>query len=112
KLQPLGLTVHVGEDFQWLTSGLRAVAEPIHWGLLRRGDRIGHGIALTLDPDEWWRRRKGAPVKRTRFDRLLDLAFLSADTERRSWRQNRWLANQIRELVEGIWGKEKSPIAD
>lgn len=112
KLQPLGLTVHAGEDFQWLTSGVRAVAEPIHWGLLRRGDRIGHAIALTLDPDEWWKRRKGSYVDRTRFDRLCDLAFLATYTEERTWRQNRWLANQIREVVEGIWGKEKSPIAD
>lgn len=112
KLRPLGLTVHAGEDFDWLTSGVRAVAEPIHWGLLRRGDRIGHGISLTLDPDEWWRRRKGKSVCRTRFDRLLDLAFLATYTEERTWRQNRWLANQLREVVEGIWGKGKLSIAD
>ena len=35
-----------------LTSGMRAVAEPFHWKLIERGDRIGHGIALTLDPRE------------------------------------------------------------
>src|ERR1700690_4465485 len=58
-LDPLRLTLHAGEDFNWLTSGIRAIAEPFHWNLIKRGDRIGHGIAATLDPEKWWQQRDG-----------------------------------------------------
>jgi adenosine deaminase len=108
KLQPLRLTLHAGEDFDWLTSGVRAVAEPFHWKLIERGDRIGHGIAITFDPKEWWKRKDGqvAPVKR--IDRLLDLAFLAEYTSKnRSADQDEWLLEQIRAVVEelGFEGK-------
>jgi adenosine deaminase len=108
KLEPLRLTLHAGEDFDWLTSGVRAVAEPFHWKLIERGDRIGHGIAITFDPKEWWKRKDGqvAPVKR--IDRLLDLAFLAEYTSKhRSADQDEWLLEQIRTVVEelGFEGK-------
>lgn len=49
----LGLTYHVGEDFRHLLSGLRVVDEVLeHFGF-KAGDRIGHGIALQVDPQEW-----------------------------------------------------------
>ena len=80
-LQPLRLTLHAGEEFRWLTSGVRAVSEPFQWELIERGDRIGHGIAVTLDPKGWWKRYAGQVIEVTRVDRLLDLAFLAAYTE-------------------------------
>lgn len=119
KLQPLRLTLHAGEDFEWLTSGMRAVAEPFHWKLIERGDRIGHGIAVTLDPAEWWRKRAGTTlIKVKRIDRLLDLAFLAVYTEAlahggrdvherrlargRSWMQERWLGARVEEAVRAL----------
>ena len=77
RLEPLRLTVHAGEDFRSLTSGMRAVAEPFQWNLIERGDRIGHGLALTLDPEQWFDRHRGEVLTVKRFDRLLDLAFLA-----------------------------------
>ena len=67
----------MGEDFCSLTSGLRAVAEPFQWHLIERGDRIGHGLALTLDPSKWFDRHRGEVLIVKQFDRLLDLAFLA-----------------------------------
>ncbi len=103
RLQPLRLTLHAGEDFEWLTSGVRAVAEPFLWKLIERGDRIGHGIAITFDPRDWWERKGGQVMPVSRFDRLLDLAFLAEYTAgKRSAEQDEWLLTQIRTIVEEL----------
>jgi hypothetical protein len=103
KLQPLRLTLHAGEDFRWLTSGVRAVAEPFHWNLIERGDRIGHGIAVTLNPKHWWERNNGHVIPVKRVNRLLDLAFLAQYTEGdRCREQDAWLLEQIRNTFAGF----------
>lgn len=51
----LGLTFHVGEDFRHLLSGLRAIDEVIRFLGPRPGDRLGHAIALGMDPRIWAR---------------------------------------------------------
>lgn len=70
---PLRLTLHAGEDFPHLLSGLRAIDEPFVWGLMEPGDRLGHGLALGLDPQRWCRRH--ARVLVPRIVRLLDLSW-------------------------------------
>lgn len=49
----LGMTYHVGEEFRHLLSGLRAIDEVLEFLAPRSGDRIGHGIALGLNPRVW-----------------------------------------------------------
>ncbi len=49
----LGMTFHVGEDFRHLLSGLRAIHEVIEFLKPLPGDRLGHAIALALDPEVW-----------------------------------------------------------
>jgi hypothetical protein len=51
----LGMTYHVGEDFRHLLSGLRAIHEVIEYIDPQPGDRLGHAIALGLDPNVWTR---------------------------------------------------------
>ena len=46
----LSLTYHVGEDFLDIISGLRAIDEAICFLNLRRGDRLGHALALGVNP--------------------------------------------------------------
>lgn len=103
-LQPLRLTLHAGEDFEWLTSGMRAAAEPFHWQLIQRGDRIGHGIAITLDPVGWWKRKRGRVIEVKRFDRLLDLAFLAQYATEATPAQQIWLRERIEDCVSSIFG--------
>ena len=43
-------TYHVGEDFLDIADGLRAIDEAVAFLDLRRGDRIGHALALGVDP--------------------------------------------------------------
>ena len=49
----LGMTYHVGEEFRHLLSGLRAIHEVIEYLDPQPGDRLGHAIALGLDPLGW-----------------------------------------------------------
>jgi hypothetical protein len=113
RLEPLRLTVHAGEDFRWLTSGMRAVAEPFLWNLIERGDRIGHGIAITLDPTNWWKRHEGEVMSVRTFDRLLDLAFLAKYAHTRSLEQTEWLRLQIAKVAKILWPKlEEQPAID
>ena len=109
-LEPLRLTFHVGEDFSSLTSGMRAVAEPFHWGLIERGDRIGHGLALTLEPESWFRRHQGEVLRVKRLDRLLDLAFLAKYAKDQNDSQRNWLREQIVDTVRFLGFECKSTI--
>ncbi len=47
----IGFTTHAGEDFADPVTGLREIWESVHRLRLGDGDRIGHGIAVSLRPD-------------------------------------------------------------
>lgn len=51
--QSLSFTFHAGEDFRHLISGLRRIHEVVFYLKFHAGDRIGHGIALGIDIDNW-----------------------------------------------------------
>ncbi len=71
----LKATYHVGEDFRDLTDGLRAVDEAVCFLNLERGSRIGHGLALGIDPDAYYR-MKNMEVILPAQDLLDNLAWL------------------------------------
>ena len=58
----LAATYHVGEDFLDIVDGLRAIDELLHFCGIHRGDRIGHGIALGLDPVLYYKDRANTVV--------------------------------------------------
>ena len=47
------ITVHAGEDFQFLVSGMRMMDEAVQFCDHRPYDRIGHGLAPGMDPRTW-----------------------------------------------------------
>lgn len=53
KINNVGFTYHVGEEFRHILSGLRHVDEVIRFFFFKEGDRIGHAIALGEDVDRW-----------------------------------------------------------
>ena len=53
KVQNLGFTYHVGEDFRHIVSGLRHIDEVLENYNYHTGDRLGHAIALGIDIDLW-----------------------------------------------------------
>lgn len=101
-LRPLRLTLHAGEDFRWLTTGVRAIAEPFAWRLMRRGDRIGHGIAITLDPERWWERNRPDAIDVPPFDSFLNLAFLATYVPDCTRDQRDWLRESLSRLVRAL----------
>ncbi|WP_306208075.1 amidohydrolase family protein [Actinoplanes sp. RD1] len=72
-LRPLRITAHAGEDFAHLLTGLRHVYEAMQLLDMGEGDRIGHGMALGVDPEAWARRagRVAMPLE----DRVWDLTW-------------------------------------
>lgn len=50
-------TFHVGEDFYDIADGLRAIFEAVTFLDLESGDRLGHAIALGIDPHEFYAER-------------------------------------------------------
>ena len=55
---PFGITYHAGEDFTTIANGLRAMDEVIEFLDYRRGDRFGHGLALGLDIDKYFKKKR------------------------------------------------------
>ncbi len=53
KNRRLGMTYHVGEDFRHILSGLRAIDEVLEFLKPHPGDRLGHAIALAIEPITW-----------------------------------------------------------
>jgi len=70
---PLRVTAHTGEDFVHLLTGLRNVDEALRRLGLREGDRIGHGVALGIEPHDWSHQAGRIPMLRE--DRLFDLVW-------------------------------------
>lgn len=54
----LRLTYHVGEDFLDIVDGMRAIEEAVRFLNLRCGDRIGHALALGMNPTKWYAGKK------------------------------------------------------
>ncbi|WP_431139433.1 antiviral RADAR system adenosine deaminase RdrB [Enterobacter mori] len=52
------ITLHAGEDFPHIISGLRSVDESVTFCDFRPNDRIGHGLALGISPKKWAERQQ------------------------------------------------------
>lgn len=59
QLPDLCITYHVGEDFLDIVDGLRAIDEAISFLNMRCGDRLGHALALGINPVEWYDSKSG-----------------------------------------------------
>lgn len=49
----LHLSVHAGEDFADLLSGMRRVDETVEFCGMTEGDRLGHALAIGIEPGQW-----------------------------------------------------------
>lgn len=71
----LQMTYHVGEDFQSLVDGLRAIEEAIMFFNLNCGSRLGHALALGEDPDKYYEGKKNC-ILITQQDYLDNLVWV------------------------------------
>lgn len=75
----LRYTFHAGEDFYDLTDGLRAIDEAIRFLHIRRGDRLGHCLALAMDANQYYKERHYTiPVPRQNLIDNLVWAYFKA----------------------------------
>ncbi|MBI4575556.1 MAG: hypothetical protein HY722_04760 [Planctomycetes bacterium] len=99
RIDPFRFTLHVGEDYRRLVEGLRRIHEAIEFGLIREGDRVGHAIALGVDPAAW-ASVHGQGVRQPREERLDDLL----------WELDRYVCQDARERVADATGRQ-GPVA-
>ncbi|ASS73986.1 hypothetical protein CIG75_02635 [Tumebacillus algifaecis] len=74
RVRNLGLTYHAGEDFRHLMTGVRRVHEVVQHFQFHAGDRIGHGIALGINPNLWMQRNQ--VVMLPRIEHLENLLWI------------------------------------
>jgi hypothetical protein len=70
---PLRLTAHVGEDFRHLMEGMRRIYEQVHYIHGNTRGRLGHAVALGVDPQGW--AESVGSILMPAEERLLDLIF-------------------------------------
>jgi adenosine deaminase len=106
----LGLTIHAGEEFHHLLSGLRTIDESIRFCCMQAGDRIGHGLALGLEPVDWAQRHQGT-VYQARLSLLDDLVWAQPRLHavHAAPRLLHWVERKIAELAEDLYGRPLSP---
>lgn len=75
ELPQLRATYHVGEVFQDILDGLRAIDEAILFLNLDCGDRLGHATVLGMDAEKWYR-EKAYVITLRRQDYLDNIAWL------------------------------------
>ncbi|WP_207835587.1 antiviral RADAR system adenosine deaminase RdrB [Pseudomonas sp. 43(2021)] len=51
------LSIHAGEDYAHPLSGMRHVDETVRFCEMRDGDRLGHALALGIEPAQWVERQ-------------------------------------------------------
>ncbi|WDE01550.1 antiviral RADAR system adenosine deaminase RdrB [Thalassomonas actiniarum] len=59
----LHLSIHCGEDFDHLLSGLRHIDETVSFCEFGEGDRLGHALALGIAPQAWAKRHDSVRIK-------------------------------------------------
>ncbi|MEZ3485954.1 MAG: hypothetical protein K1W22_05000 [Lachnospiraceae bacterium] len=75
KKAKLHATYHAGEDFYDIVDGIRAIDETVLFCGLGRGSRIGHGLAMGINPYEYYK-YKGYKIVIPKQVLLDDIAWL------------------------------------
>lgn len=99
-------TAHAGEDFLHLLGGLRRIDETVEQFQMSQGDRLGHAIALGINPREWATQTRGVAL--SRMERLKDLAWEWSFTTQNSVKQSasrlQFILDEIERLSRQIFG--------
>lgn len=102
--QSLFFTFHAGEEFRHLNSGLRRMDEVIDYCKLHAGDRIGHGIALGVDIEEWVRRNPLVIIPRGEYlDNLLWIWGVCSRTTKLQTEMLVYLERRIDEMARNLF---------
>lgn len=103
----IAFSFHVGEDFRHLLSGLRHIHEVMTHFSYMSGDRIGHGIALGVSPEDY--AKKNAFVYVTHGELLDDYLWLWKllnDHSDKAYLYRGYLEDKIAELGHFVYGED------
>ncbi len=64
RIQNIGFTYHVGEEFRHIVSGFRHTDEVLERFGYRAGDRLGHALVLGIDVEQWVTENEMVPVSK------------------------------------------------
>lgn len=67
RIQNIGFTYHVGEEFRHIVSGFRHIDEVIEGFGYKAGDRLGHALALGVDVEQWVADNEAIPIPRLEY---------------------------------------------
>lgn len=90
----LSITYHVGEDFYDIADGLRAIDEAVCFLDLRRGDRLGHALALGVEPPRHYQTKSMCSIlpKQNYLDNLVWMIYRGREL-------GVWIDPQQREIM-------------
>lgn len=104
KNQSLFFTFHAGEDFRHINSGLRRIDEVIDYCKFHAGDRIGHGIALGVNIEDWVSNNPVVILPRGEFlDNLLWIWGVYSKSTNLNSRTYVYLEQRIYEIAKDIF---------
>ena len=109
-IRSLRFTFHAGEDFRHILSGLRRVDEAVTFLKFHAGDRIGHGTALGILPEQW--QRYNPFVVLPRIEALENYIWahnmLSQNMVESADSLNAYIERRVYELARGIYGNAQN----
>lgn len=106
RINNIGFTYHVGEEFRHLLSGLRHVDEVIRHFHYKAGDRLGHAICLGVDVDYWT--RKNEVIVLPAMEQMENLLWIWGHMVYDNWTINtapQVLEGKIQEIAKRIYGE-------
>jgi hypothetical protein len=107
RIPPLRSTAHAGEDFVHLLTGLRRIDEAVEYLACQEGDRIGHGVALGVDPRTWVDEVGLCAMSHEErmFDLLWEWNHYGRSTSMASHGRASYVAREIQQLAEKIFNR-------
>lgn len=67
RIQNVGFTYHVGEEFRHIVSGFRHIDEVLEGFRYKAGDRLGHALALGINVEQWVCDNEVVPIPRLEY---------------------------------------------
>ena len=105
RIDNIGFTYHVGEEFRHILSGLRHVDEVIEEFNYKAGDRLGHAIALGEDIEFWIKNNEVVTVPAMEWmENLLWLWGNIVQDKMKIQISATYLEGKIMELAQDIYG--------
>ena len=83
RVNNIGFTYHVGEEFRHFLSGLRHIDEVVEHFFYKSGDRLGHAIVLGINVKEWIERNDVITIPV--IEQMENLLWLWGNMVYRNW---------------------------